>query len=127
MGVERDPPDGPGVITRGTISRTRLHARLEIQRLGADNRELRAITAVVHGVRRLRVRTSWRPTFAPRPALVIAGLVAEGENPHRPYLSPRPRVRVHRGELAAAWRAASGALPEAANALKNKVFRGLLR
>ena len=37
--------------------------------------------------------------------LVIAGLVAEGRDDDRPHLSPRPRLRAHRGEAVRARRA----------------------
>ena len=43
-------------------------------------------------------RRSWRPILRASVSLIIAGLAAQGRDHDRPCLSPRPRLRAHRGQ-----------------------------
>ncbi len=83
--------EGTAVI-RETIFENRFMHAVELARLGADIR-IDGNTAVVKGVPRLDGATVMATDLRASASLVVAGLVAQGDDHRRSHLSPRSRLR----------------------------------
>ena len=87
-------PKGTSVITETIFENRFLHAS-EMIRMGA-NISIEGRRAVVHGPTTLSGTSVIASDLRASASLVLAALVAQGRNRHRPRLSHRPRLRTHR-------------------------------
>ena len=95
--------DGVGTIVE-TIFENRFMHMLEMRRLGAEIR-LEGNTAIIKGVPKLTAAPVMATDLRASASLVLAGLVAEGQDGNRAHLPHRSRLRGARGKAGADRRA----------------------